>query len=479
MKKIIYLLGLLSFASCTDQFSEINTNPGAPVDVQPEFLLRKVLFDYSEQMSYEGFVAGNLLGQYFTAIDFNLFDRHSLTESQYGGNPWQFIFENLRDNEILLQKAQSNPAFAVYEGPALVMKSYMTATLTDLYGDIPYSEALQGKDGITKPAYDSQKDIYMGDAGVLNNLDKAITQMKAYNLAIKLQGDVLYNGDLNKWIKLANSLKIKYLMRISAKENVAASLQAVVADRNYISSPADNATFQFSSNPPNNFRMSTARIGDFGLFIMSLTMQEILEQYKDSRQAVYFRPTAKDAGQYKGLLNGPDASKLSISVADYSLSGRVFREESAKVKANIMTAFETNLLLAEAAEKGLISGVSAKEMYELGTTQAFAFWGAAMPADYLSNGAAAYKTSGTNALEQIITQKWLGNIINGYEGWIEYRRTGFPKLKTISASLNNNLIPVRLPYPTTEATLNASAYQAAAANTNSNSVNSPVWWDTE
>ncbi len=65
------------------------------MDVQPSLLLRKVLFDYNEQMSYEGFVAGNLLGQYFTAIDFNLFDRHSLTEPQYGGNAWPFIYTNL------------------------------------------------------------------------------------------------------------------------------------------------------------------------------------------------------------------------------------------------------------------------------------------------------------------------------------------------------------------------------------------------
>jgi hypothetical protein len=111
-------------SSCTKDFEDINVNPTTPVDVQPEFLLRKVLYDYTEQMSYEGFVAGNLLGQYFTAIDFNLFDRHSLSEPQYGGKPWNFMYENLRDNEILLlAKSRTNLAAAVYEGPVFDLQS--------------------------------------------------------------------------------------------------------------------------------------------------------------------------------------------------------------------------------------------------------------------------------------------------------------------------------------------------------------------
>ena len=104
-------------------------------------------------------------------------------------------------------------------------------------------------------------------------------------------------------------------------------------------------------------------------------------------------------------------------------------------------------------------------------------WQTAMPADYLTTGAAAFGTN--NAFEQIITQKWLANIVNGYEGWIEYRRTGFPALKTISASLNNDLIPVRMPYPTSEDALNNANFSQAASNTNGNSVNSNVWWDVD
>lgn len=475
-KKIITGLLTCTALACTSDFEEINTNPVAPVSVQPEFLLRQILYDFTDQMSYEGFVAGNLLGQHFTAIDFNLFDRHSLTEAQYGGNPWVFLYRNLRDNEILLNLANENPAYEVYKGPALIYKSYLTSVLTDLYGDVPYSEALKGKAGNVTPKYDDQRNIYLSKGGILDNIDAGIAAINAYKGAIKLNGDIIYNGDLSKWVKLANSLKFKSLMRISAKENVAAQLQTLATQGNLITKAADNAFYSFPAGPPNNFKMATARIGDFNLFIMSATSQEILEKYNDPRKAVFFRPTANNATVYKGLLNGPDASKLSISTADYSFSGRIFREDASELKANFFASFEMNFLLAEAAEKGLISG-DAKAYYEAGVKDAFGYWNTPLPADYLSAGAAAYKANGANAIEQIITQKWISNYIHGYESWIEYRRTGFPVLKQIAASLNQNLIPLRLPYPTTEDVLNNANFKIAATATNNNSVNTPVWWD--
>ena len=474
--KYIIAILFVSSLSCTKDFEKLNINPTAPVDVQPEFLFRKVLFDFADQMSYEGFVAGNLLGQQFTAIDFNLFDRHSLTEPQYGGNPWPFLYENLRDNEILLAKSRANAAFGVYEGPALIYKAYLTGVLTDLYGDVPYSEALKGKSGNVTPKYDAQRDIYLGKDGIIDNLNSAITTLTNYKGATKLQGDIIFNGDLTKWRRFANSLKFKYLMRASSQENVAEQLKQIFAGDDYIKDATQNAVYAFTASQPNNFRMATARIGDFNLFIMSETMDEILTKLGDPRKQVLFRPTANNANIYKGLLNGPDASKLSISVGNYSFSGRIFREDAGRLKANFLTSFEMNFLLAEAAEKGFINA-DAKTFYETGVKQAFDYWYSVLPENYLKSGLVAYKVANANPIEQIITQKWIANVINGYEGWNEYRRTGFPKLKTISASLNQNLIPVRMPYPTTEDALNNANFKAAAEKTNKNSINSPVWWD--
>ncbi|HHG84127.1 MAG TPA: SusD/RagB family nutrient-binding outer membrane lipoprotein [Bacteroidetes bacterium] len=475
MQKKIYLIIaatlMLLVTSCKKDFEAINTNPNAPISVSPELLLRHIIYNFGEEMSYEGFVAGNLLGQYFTMIDFNLFDRHSLSEPQVGGNPWPIFYTNLRDNEIILEQAQGNAAFAVYEGPALILKAYLAAGLTDIYGDVPYSEAFRGKAGNISPKYDAQQDIYTESDGILANLDRGIAAIEDYSGAQTLQGDILFNGNLDSWITFANSLKIKALMRISGQVNVGMELSTLYSAGDWINSNAQNASFDFTDGQPNNFRMATLRSGDFNLFILSETMEEILKELHDPRLKVLFRPYGNDSTgtSYAGLLNGPDASATSISVADYSLTGTIFREETGKLDANFLTAWETHFLLAEAAQRGLIAG-SAQMHYETAVGLAFEYWHTEMPASYLSTDSAAFGSFGQDPLEQIITQKWIANIINGYEGWIEFRRTGFPQLKAISASLNNGRIPVRMPYPTDEAALNASNYNAV-------SVDVPVWWD--
>ena len=478
MKNILFSLifGSLLLTSCTKDFEEINTNTNDPVTVQPSLLLRQVIYDFGEQMSYEGFVAGDLLSQHRTALDFNLFDRHALKSPQLGGNPWPIIYTNLRDNDILLNQSQTVETSAVYEGPALILKAYMSAALTDLFGDVPYSEAFNGIDGTVTPKYDAQEDIYLAEGGIIDNLNKGIAAIKAYQGVVALEGDILFNGNLDNWVKFANSLKIKHLLRISAKVDVSADLQAVYAEGDYFKTNAENATFDFTATAPNSFRLAQLRAGDFNNFVLSETMEDIMLGLNDDRITVLFRPFANStSGEFNGLINGIDASQTSIEPSNYSLSGTIFRENTADLNANFLTAWETSFNLAEAAQRGLITA-DAQSLYETGVNLAFEYWQTPLPADYLT-GAAAFDAPGTTPIQQIVTQKWIANIINGYEGWIEYRRTGFPELKPVSASLNNGLIPVRLPYPAEEEALNAENYSTAAEATNGNNLDAKVWWD--
>lgn len=478
MKKIIYTLLFLVFVtqSCTDNFEQINTNPNAPVAVQPSLLLRQVIYNFGENMSYEGFVAGDLLSQHRTALDFNLFDRHDLKSPQLGGNPWAVFYKNLRDNEIVLKKSKEVQAFAVYEGPALILKAFMAAGLTDLFGDVPYFEAFNGIEGNVKPAYDSQETIYQNPNGILDNLEKGIAAIQSYKGSLKLEGDIIFQGNLNAWIKFANSLRIKYLMRISNKIDVFNKLQTIFNEGNYLKNNQENAVFDFTNVAPNSFRLAQLRVGDFNNFVLSKTMEEILINLNDNRIATFFRPFANATNvDFNGLLNGIDASSTSIALADFSLAGTIFREDTSSLDANFMTAWETSFLLAEAAQKGLITA-NAETLYNAGVLQAFEYWQTNIPANYLS-GNANFNAPNTTPLQQISTQKWIASVINGYEAWIEYRRTGFPILKNVSASLNNGLIPVRMPYPAEEATLNQANYKIAEQATNGNSINVKVWWD--
>lgn len=478
MKKIIYIFAILGCitTSCTKDFEGINTNPNAPVVVQPSLLLRQVLYDFGEQMSYEGFVAGDLLAQHRTALDFNLFDRHDLKSPQLGGNPWSIFYTNLRDNEIILEQSTTATAYEVYQGPALILKAYMAAGLTDLFGDVPYFEAFNGIEGAVTPKYDLQEDIYLNENGILDNLDKGIAAINAYSGSIALEGDILFNGDLQSWIRFANSLKLKYLIRISDKVDVANELQSLYNDGNYITNNAQNAKFDFTNSEPNSFRLAQLRVGDFNNFVMSETMEEILIDLNDDRIATFFRPFSNSTtNEFNGLINGINSSTTSIALADYSLAGTVFREDTSTLDANFMTAWETSFLLAEAAEKGYITA-AAENLYNLGVAQAFEYWNTNLPSDYLT-GNANFNAVGSTRLQQIITQKWIASVINGYEGWIEYRRTGYPNLKNVAASLNNNLIPARMPYPAEEATLNQENYSVAETETNGNSLNVKVWWN--
>lgn len=462
--------------SCTNNFTDINTNPNSPVDVEPGLLLRNVLWESAEKLSFEGTAAGGLLAQQFTLIDFNLFDRHELTGVQFGGNPWPTLYTLMRDNEIILEKARTTPALSHYEGIALVMKTYFSGIATDIFGDVPYSEAAAGKSGITQPKFDLQEAIYTGENGLIATLDKAIIALQNVNTTAVLEGDIILNGDFEAWIRFANSLKIKYLMRMSAVENVSDRLQAIYDSGNYIQSNDENAVFNFTTSQPNNFRWATARAGDFQVFVMSLTIDEYLTNLNDPRMEVLFRPTANDPSKYAGTLNGPNTAITTVNAGDFSFPGTVFRERTGDLDANFMTAMETNFFLAEAAESGLITA-NAQTLYEIAVTQAFDYWLTPIPADYLTTNVTAYGLNGANKLEQIGTQKWIANIANGYESWIDWRRTGFPVLKTISASLNNDLIPVRMPYPATEQALNTTNFNEAAANADGNSINARVWWD--
>lgn len=474
-KNIIFIISIAAILfSCSKDFETINTNPNFPNNVHPSFLLRQVIYDFGEQMSYEGFVAGDLLSQHRTAVDFNLFDRHALKSPQLGGNPWDAFYINLRDNQLLLEEAEKN--HPVYQGPALILKAYLTAGLTDLYGDVPYFEAFGSNKNVVNSSFNSQESIYKDENGILDNLDKGIAAINAYNGIETLEGDILYEGNLKAWIKLANSLKIKYLIRISNKTAVSEELKSIYNSGNYIAENAENASFNFTNSNPNSFRLAQLRAGDFNNFVLSETMEAILTTLNDPRIAVLFRPFANaETSEFNGLINGIDASQTSIELANYSLAGTIFREDTSTLEANFITAWETLFCLAEAAEKGYIKA-NAKQLYNQAVTLAFEYWHTPMPDDYLS-GSAAYNAENTTALQQIITQKWIANIINGYEGWVEWRRTGYPELKPVQASLNNGEIPIRMPYPANEENLNAKNYQQIMEATQNNSINVPVWWN--
>lgn len=471
----------ITLASCTEDFAEINTNPNAPVEVAPELLLRQVIYDYADHMSFEGFTGGANLGQYFSADPgFNRFDRGDLLAPQFGSNPWPRLYTQLRDVELILAKAQSrasqpttDQSANVYEGPALVMKSLIAGTLTDIFGDVPYMRAASGKRGAFAPAYDEQEDIYRAQDGILGSLRKAVRVMDAYGGGFPLTGDELFGGDLEGWIRMANSLRLRYLLRASDELGAAAATEMaeILTDGRFIDEGGEDAVFRFGG-APNDFGFARARVGDFNNYLMSATIDDVVDALDDPRERLWFRPTA--GGEYAGV---PHGLPSGYGTDTASFPGRVFREESTELKANFVTAWETHFVLAEAAARRL-TGADAEALYEEGVRLVFAYWDTPLPEDYLEREGVAYRDDGDGDVREIATQRWLANLGNGYEGWIEWRRTGFPDFQAPVASLNEGRWPVRFPYPVDEQALNAENYEAAVARLGGeNDVNAPVWWD--
>lgn len=140
-----------------------------------------------------------------------------------------------------------------------------------------------------------------------------------------------------------------------------------------------------------------------------------------------------------------------------------------------MTYAELQFLLAEAAQKGFITA-NATTYYEEGIKASHAYFGTAVPAGYLASNSVVL--NGTNDLQKIMTQKWISNFMNGYEAWIDVRRTGFPQLTIPQDNLNGNRFPVRFRYPATEQAANKTNYEAAVKRIGGDTYDSKGWWES-
>ena len=268
-------------------------------------------------------------------------------------------------------------------------------------------------------------------------------------------------------------------MRISKKVNVASELQAIVNANKLLRGNSDNAVIPFLSAAPNQWFLINEREGRYADVRMSKTSENILTPLNDARLGVYFKPTilSQNSGSpaYRGLPNGlSKQSQNAYNFNDISLIGKLFRDDASGVNAPIMTYAELQFCLAEAAQKGLITG-SAITYYQEGIKASHAYYNVALPATYLSN--ASVQLTGADDLRKIMTQKWISNFLNGYEAWIDIRRTGFPVLQIPQDNLNGNRFPVRFRYPGTEQAANKSNYETAVQRIGGDNYDSKGWWE--
>jgi hypothetical protein len=493
------IMGML--AGCTKDFEEINTNGNVPIDVNPDLLLSGVIRSAMNQQVFEAWGIGNIVVQYHAKIQFVNEDRYLWNEQN---GIWNNVYGNYRNLQNIFNKVGSDNTNA-YNAVALILKSWMFAQATEAYGDIPYSEAGKAKsDGIYTPKYDTQESIYNGILADLKTANE-ILAVSTTNIA----GDILYGGGpsaIMKWRKLANSLRLRYLLRISAKKDVKAEMQAIVSDpanNPIFTGNADNAAMKYLALAPNQWPLYENRVGSFDEFRVSKSLDDRLTALNDPRLNVFGRPSqasvAAGTPRIEGIPNGlGDVDALNynggpqgVSRVGYTFACLVCNDNGQAPpvpdapQALLMTYAELQFLLAEAREKELITTGTAETYYLNGINANFEYWrgvvpaqyniNLTMPADYLTQSGVAYTGTPQEKLAKIALQKWVALYFNGLEGWFEWRRTRMPEVIPGPANLNDNKVPVRYIYPQSEQALNATNRNEAVARQGEDTQNTATW----
>jgi len=522
---ILVLLAVIIF-SCQD-LEEININPNGvdPATANPNLLIATVITSTGQTVVGLGF--GDIAGVM----------QHTQKDGWAGGHngyewsnqDWSGYYGILRNSEELLKKSKAM-GLEFQEGVAMVMKAYNFGLIADLWGDAPYSKALKGELGgeNLKPVFDSQKDIYTGVLALLDSANTLLSKNQGSYLDINTTQDVLFDGNVAQWQKFANSLALRYYLRISTKEPAIA--QAGI--ENIATHPGqyplmldalDDASFPYIGNSnsdawPCNTTYDISET-NYRRLKMCSTLVEKLQALNDPRLGIWAnkiqiplvidpaRPDDFDqiidgkrviaqnvADEYTATFGGtlnldPEYVGLppswSIVPQSYNLCPNleqapinphashlndIYKKASGPLlRARVMSASEVNFILAEAALKGWSVNGTASDYYMAGVEASLTTWGLASSYDtYITNPGVVY--NGT--LEQIIEQKWIASWTAAAEAWFDYRRTGFPAL-TAGVVSKRPVLPLRFYYGINELSFNPVNAQNALNNLETTTYTAP------
>ena len=456
--------------SCNKSLDDINKNPNATEYPDPAYLLTGVEKNGAD-LYWGGSVGygGTLLFvQHWAAIQYTDIDRYSITNTNSIVTvPWSTGYTTLITNLNVILALDDHQAHANYKGMALTLRSWVFLLLTDLYGDIPYSEA--GKSMV--PAYDAQKDIY---SGLQSDLDKALAWLNPE--AGKVTGDIICQGDAGKWRKFAASLKLRVALRIADREpDQAAQIISSLDLSELIGSNDETFRFIYSSSPYNNPQHEHfVTRNDYRI---SKTIVDKLKALNDPRLPVYADlPKDISVGGYEGGANGLSNGDANSQGFDkISLPGKYFISPASP--AVIYSYAEVLFNLAEAAERGFIGG-TVTDYYERAIRASFGQFGITdenIIRDYLAQPSVQYDPA--NWRKSIGEQKWIAFFGQGPDAYAEWRRLDFPELTAGQANVLNGNIPVRLFYPGTEQSLNRMSRENAIARQGEDNLTTRLWFD--
>lgn len=518
-KRLIFILmGLIVLVSSCRDLEEMNINPNGvdPAIAHPNLLLSTVVSSTGQAVLNLGF--GDIAGVM----------QHTQKDGWSGGHNgydwsttqgWGGYYSILRNADEMYNKALEME-LEFHQGVGLVIKSYVFGMITDIWGDAPYSQALKGEQGgetDIKPAFDAQQAIY---EGILADLETANTlfsgSQSAYSDISSVQ-DLLLEGDVENWRRFANSLALRYYMRLSEKDPsfARAGIEKIVDDPDgypVILDANDDVNLEYTGTStvdswPTNTVFGQLEQGSYRRIKMCATLVDTMQNRNDPRLELWAQkvdiplvvvasPDDRDEIVDGIRYVGPDAVNQYVTQFELQpdedpefvgmppswsqipqaynmnpdnnwgqaplnphashLNERYMNTSGSLLKSRLISAAEVHFIIAEAALKGWTSE-NAQAHYEQGVEASLKAWGKwGDYSSYILNAGVSYEGS----LEQIMEQKWIASWTAAAESWFDYRRTGLPALQP-GEFVKRDALPLRFYYSVEELDYNPDNSQAA------------------
>jgi len=502
----LVLVTAIGISSCTDKFEEYNTDTSRLTELDASAVgnafaasqHRGTMFSWQLFNS----LFGDLQAQYFGNIAQNFPSDRNVMVGNWLNGAWNGFYNQVPallgvlENTAPGGKAANPAIFAI----ANIWKCRMYQPMTDYWGPIPYSGV---GNGLKSVDYDAQDVIYKD---FFTTLAKATADLQAYKGKNVLgSNDLIYAGDVDQWIRFANTLRLRMAIRVSivdpalAKTNAEAAVAGGVMETN-----AHDAYIKTTANNINSMNQATA----WNEFRMSAAMESVLTGYADPRITKYFAPIEGTTSTYKGIRNGFTQVELGLPAnQNTKLSNVNDRFLPANQNTNpfeVIMSAEAWFLRAEGVLRGWNMGAgTAKSFYEKGIETSMKQWGiadagaiaaysaslntpvavtGAVVSPALTDIPVLWSANPAKQMEQVITQKWIALWPNGAEAWAEYRRTGFPKLyprmNSESLFVSKDQVVRRVPYVIGETQVNATGLATGVTKLGgADNEATRVWWN--
>lgn len=521
-KTLLVTIGLLVASACDDQLTEMNINPNGinPSSANPNLLMPSVLAPAAQ--SYLGLGFGDMAGAMQHTQKNGWYSAHN--HYDWSSTDWSNWYGMLRTNALLEERAVEL-GFDFFEGVALTMKSFIYGNITDLWGDAPYTNAVNGDEGGVDneyPTFDSQEVIY---DGIIADLNRAATLFASASTdVVNSSADLYFGGDAEMWQRFANSLLLRYYMRISEKKpDVAqAGIEAVYSSGMYLQSADQDVTLDYTGGANDVWPSQYTDVDDFTRWQACETLIEQLTGSRDPRISVWFDSVAvqwvadpslpvavEDVIRAEGeVVDGEVVSYTYLEFMDKQDTKftRRFDPAEASYDTDLYVGLPPGLTIPESYNGNPDPGqgtrnqhisqlapiyatagspgdilkariISAAEVSFILAEAALKGWNAGNAEEHYYNAlqnsldtwgkGGEYETfvgqpgvAFDGTMEQVMTQKWIASWTAATEAWMDYRRTGLPALQVGPAS-DQPVVALRFPYGNDELNNNTSNASAA------------------